>query len=201
VLDYHRNAVIHRYVAPALTAASVRAAGPGAETGLARDTALWLSRLLKLEFMYRVGARFEEIFSQNLAFLERVGAVARDGERLRPGSDPGALEFLSELARPYLEAYRLAAEALLSASDAPRQRAGGLDRRVLVKEALDRGRADFLSGRIVLRESLSRATLENALEWFAVQGLAPPSDGRLRPVEDPAAIREIIDRINRLLAA
>jgi glycerol-3-phosphate O-acyltransferase len=70
-----------------------------------------------------------------------------------------------------------------------------------VKEALDRGRRDFLSGRIVLRESLSRATLENALEWFATQGLTPPSDGRLLPAEDPAAVRDIIDRINRLLSA
>jgi glycerol-3-phosphate O-acyltransferase len=201
VLDYHRNAVVHRYVAPALVAASARAGGPGAEVGLARETALWLSRLLKLEFMYRVGATFDEIFSQNLAFLERVGALAREGDRMRPGADAGALDFLAELARPYLEAYRLAAETLLSASDPARQRPGGLDRRSLVKEALDRGRRDFLSGRIVLRESLSRATLENALEWFATQGLTPPSDGRLLPAEDPAAVRDIIDRINRLLSA
>jgi glycerol-3-phosphate O-acyltransferase len=201
VLDYHRNAVIHRYVAPALVAVAARTSGPGAEIGRARETALWLSRLLKLEFMYRAGASFDEIFAQNLAFLERVGAVAREGERLSPGTDPGRLEFLSELTRPYLEAYRLAAEALLASSDAPRQRAGGIERRTLVREALDRGRRDFLSGRIVLRESLSKATLENALEWFAVQGVAVPSDGRLLPPGDPAMVREIIDRINRLLAA
>ncbi|HSN90991.1 MAG TPA: 1-acyl-sn-glycerol-3-phosphate acyltransferase [Anaeromyxobacteraceae bacterium] len=201
VLDYHRNAVIHRYVAPALVAAAARAGGPDAPEEAARDLALWLSRLLKLEFMYRVGATFDEIFSQNLAFLARVGALSREGGRLRPGGEAHALDFLAELTRPYLEAYRVAAETLLAASEPPRQRPGGLERRALVKEALDRGRRDFLAGRIVLRESLSRATLENAVEWFAVQGLTPPSDGRILPPRDPAAVREIIDRINRLLAA
>jgi glycerol-3-phosphate O-acyltransferase len=201
VLDYHRNAVIHRYVAPAVLAAALRATGPGGEIARARETALWLSRLLKLEFVYRAGASFDEIFAQNLGFLERVGAVAREGERLRPGAEGDRLEFLAELTRPFLEAYRLAAESLLAASDAPRQRPGGIDRRALVKEALEQGRRDFLAGRIVVRESLSKATLENAVSWLADQGLAPPSDGRLLPPADPAAVREIIDRINRLLPA
>jgi glycerol-3-phosphate O-acyltransferase len=205
VLDYHRNAVIHRYVAPALLAAAVRAsaAGSGATTvPAARDGTLWISRLLKLEFMYRVGSTFEEIFDQNLAFLERVGAVARTGEVLTLGREADLLAFLAEFMRAYLEAYRLAAETALAVlgADAPRHEAG-VDRRTLVKEALERGRAAFLSGRIALRESLSKATLENAVEWLVVQGLAAEHGGALR-LADPggAPLRAIVDGITPHIA-
>ncbi len=62
VVDYHRNAVVHRFVAPALVAAAARTAGAEATVEDVRARALWLSRLLKLEFMYRVGSTFDEIF-------------------------------------------------------------------------------------------------------------------------------------------
>jgi len=200
VLDYHRNAVIHRYVAPALLSSAVRAsaAASGATTVAdARDGALWLSRLLKLEFMYRVGSSFDEIFGQHLAFLERVGAIARTGEVITPGPEGDLLSFLGEFMRSYLEAYRLTAETALAVlgSDAARQGAG-FDRRALVKEALERGRAAFLSGRIALRESLSKATIENAVEWLVVQGLATEEGGALRLAEPGGApLRAIVDGI------
>jgi glycerol-3-phosphate O-acyltransferase len=201
VLDYHRNAVIHRYVAPALLSAAIRAGGERTTRGEARETALWLSRLLKLEFMYRVGASFDDIFAQNVEFLARVGAIEVEGDALRPGPEADALGFLADLVRAYLEAYRLAAETLLGARAPGRQRTGGYGRRALVRDALDRGRADFLSGRIALREALSKATLENAAEWLVEQGLVDESERQGARPADEAALREIIDRINRLLAA
>ena len=88
-----------------------------------RERALWLSRLLKLEFMYRVDATFDEIFEENLAFLVRVRALARDGDRLRPGrATRRRSRFLAELMRPYLEAYRLAAATTLARLSEPGRR-------------------------------------------------------------------------------
>jgi glycerol-3-phosphate O-acyltransferase len=197
LLDYHRNAVIHRYVAPGLAAAAVRAGGEAGTLAEARAAALWLSRLFKLEFTYRTGATFDQIFDENLAFLERIGAVARADGGVRPGADRDLLAFLAELMRPFLEAYRLAAETALAVAGGGATRQGkGPDRRALVREALERGRAEFLSGRIALRESISKATLENAYEWLADQRLV--SSGR---VVDEPALREIIDRITRILLA
>jgi glycerol-3-phosphate O-acyltransferase len=46
--------------------------------------------------------------------------------------------------------------------------------------ALERGRADFLSGRIALREALSKATLENAFSWMVSQGILAADDGKIR---------------------
>ncbi len=190
VLDYHRNAVIHRYVAPAIVAAAARAGGGETSVADARARALWLSRLFKLEFMYRVGASSDEIFGENLGFLVRVGALSGDGERLRPGSEPWALDFLAELLRSYLEAYRLAAETALALCSGGR----AVDPNRLVREALDRGRAAFLSGRLALRESLSKATLENAREWFVSQRVMTPEPGGLR-VADAAALGAVVDGI------
>jgi glycerol-3-phosphate O-acyltransferase len=197
VLDYHRNAVIHRYVAPALVATAVRAGGLASPVAHVRDRALWLSRLFKLEFMYRVGSRPEEIFHQNLEFLARIGGVIVEGEAVRLGPEPDVLGFLGEFVRPYLEAYRLAAETALAVLTPDGGRpATSADRRSLVRESLERGRAGFLSGRIALRESLSKATLENAFEWFVSQGVIQEESGKLRLAEaDGAALRAIVDGI------
>jgi glycerol-3-phosphate O-acyltransferase len=181
LLDYHRNAVIHRYVAPALVAAAIRTVGAtGAAEVAVREHAKWLSRLFKLEFLYRVGATFDEIFDENASFLVRVGAAVREGGRLRPGPEADPLLFLGELVRAYCEAYRLTAATALAllGPDAPRH--AGIDRRALVKEALERGRGAFLSGQIVLRESLSKATIENAVEWLVGQRILVEDGGKLR---------------------
>jgi glycerol-3-phosphate O-acyltransferase len=196
VLDYHRNAVIHRYVAPAIACAALRGAG---ETGLAevRDRAAWISRLFKLEFMYEPGVSLAEILEQNLAFLQRLGSVEVLGERIRPGPQREPVEFLAEFLRPYLEAYRLAAETALALMDAaPRH---STDRKTLIKQCLERGRSDFLSGRIAAREALSKATLENSVDWLLSVGRLVERDGRLEGSSDPDALREIIDGITRHL--
>ncbi len=198
VLDYHRNAVIHRYVPPALVAASARAAGADASVDEVRERALWLSRLLKLEFMYRGDVSFDDAFAQNLAFLVRVRALARDGDRIRPGADAATLAFLAELVRPYVEAYRLAAATALSLLAGPLEGAVA-DRRALLADTMEHGLAAFLAGGIALRESISKATLENAIEWLVAQGLVTEGGGRLA-VPDPDALRQIVDGTTPLLA-
>ena len=99
--------------------------------------------------------------------------------------------------RAYLEAYRLTAETVLALLSA---RGGATDRRAAVKEALERGRAAFLSGGIALRESLSKAHVENALEWLAAQGVVAESAGRLSVRDGGAGLRRIVDGIAPLLA-
>ncbi len=194
VLDYHRNAVIHRFVSPALVAAAARSAGPGAATQEVRAAALRLSRLFKLEFMYRVGARFDEIFDENLAFLARLRALSPDGGRVGPGAEDWILPFLSELVRPYVEAYFTTfrtAEALLPEGGDP------VDRRILVKESMERLRAAFLSGELALRESISKATVENAVEWLVEQGLLGEDAGKVSR-SGAEGLREALETLPRL---
>jgi glycerol-3-phosphate O-acyltransferase len=195
VLDYHRNAVIHRYVAPAIVATAVRASGGDAPLLAVRGRALFLSRLLKLEFTYRVGATLDEVFGENLQFLARIGALVREGDVVRAGPEGYALDLLAELVRAYLEAYRLAAETALAALPPAERASAGPERRALVRMALERGRAEFLSGRIALRESLSKATLENAVEWLVSQGVIHEESGKLCVSDGGVALRRIVDGI------
>ncbi len=201
LLDYHRNAVIHRFVAPAIVAEAVRAAGEETTVAAARHEARWLSRLLKLEFTYRPGASSGEVFDEHLAALERLGAVAVDDARLRRAADRETIPFLAAFLRPPLEAYWLVADSSAAAlGGAARQPA---ERRALVRLALDRGRAAYLSGRLAHRESLSRATIENAIEWLVSTGHIAASSGPGDRVELPQSgppLSEIIDGIARHLA-
>jgi glycerol-3-phosphate O-acyltransferase len=190
LLDYHKNAVLHRYVALSLIATAVRAhhrratgsagaAGSGAPRAEIAAQTLWLSRLLKLEFMYRVGARFDEIFAENLAFLVRVGAVEDVSGQLRPGHETAALDLFADMLRPYLESYRIAfgAVAALDRMDP----AAGMDRRAIVKAALEHGRAAHAAGHVLMREAISKATFENAVEWlFQQAALTLGEGGRVR---------------------
>ncbi len=119
---------------------------------------------------------------------------------MRAGAEREMLDFVADLTRPYLEAYGLAARTLLTAS----QSDDPLDRRSLVKAALELGRADFLAGRVLLRESLSKATLENAFEWLSQQGaFAVGPDGKrgLDPGWKASLLTNLNDEIARHLAA
>ncbi|HEY7725604.1 MAG TPA: 1-acyl-sn-glycerol-3-phosphate acyltransferase [Anaeromyxobacteraceae bacterium] len=175
LLDFHRNAVLGRFVATALAASALRAAGRVPVPEL-RERTGFLSRLFKLEFAYRSGARAGEVFSEQLALLERLGAAAVDGGTASVGPEPATLEFLADMLRPHVESYRVAAEVLGAALG------GGeaLERKALVRLSMERGRAAWLAGRILYSEALSRPTLENAFEWFAQQGALEPDAGRVR---------------------
>jgi glycerol-3-phosphate O-acyltransferase len=100
--------------------------------------------------------------------------------------------------RPYLEAYRLAAvTALEILADG---KGGPPDRRALVQQALERGIAAFLAGGIALRESVSKATLENAVEWMVAQRLLAEDRGKLA-LGDADALRRAADGMGKLLSA
>ena len=166
-LDYHKNAVIHRYVPLALVAAALRWLGGDAPREEVRTRALWLSRLFRLEFMYRVDLPDGALFDENVARLTRRGIVRELPARLAAGPSD-ALDFVADLLRPYLEAYRVAAEALLAAEAA--QPGAALDRRALARLFREHGRAAYAVGHISVLEAVSQATLANAAEWLAQSG-------------------------------
>jgi hypothetical protein len=151
--------------------------------------------------MYPVGATFDSVFREKLRMLERHGlAWEADGVlQLAPGrAERETLDFLAELVGPYLEGYRLAAETVRAQAAA----GAGLDRRALAKAGLERGKAQYLAGRILLRESLSKAILENALDTLAGQGaFDADADGR-RVLSEPwrdGRLTQLVDELDQLL--
>jgi len=203
-LDFHRNAVLNRYVALSLVGLAVRAAGPGAGLDDVRARVRRLSRLFKLEFMYPVGATFETVFSEKMRSLARHQLAWEQGGALQLAAgraERETLDFLADLTRPYLEAYRLAAETARASGGLE---GGALDRKALVKAALERGKAQFLAGRILLRESLSKATVENAMEWLANQGAFALDASGKRVVADAwrdGILTQLVDELDQFLGS
>ena len=176
-LDFFRNNVIHHFVAIAIIAAArgARPASDGART-LEADTR-WLSRLFKLEFMYRVGARFETIFAET---RQAMAKLEIDGASPAPSR---AEAFLSQMVVPYADAYRMAALALTTWP--------GGDRRGFVRSALQKAGEEVAAGRIE-PEAASKTTLDNAAAWLTAEGAfespeeADATDGASRLRVSPA---------------
>ncbi len=199
-LDYHRNAILNRYVGLSLVSMAVRARGPGATLAEIRDDVRFLSRLFRLEFMYPVGSTFDAVFRTKLDALAGLGAVIEADGRIGPGPARGRLDFLADMTRPYLEAYRIAAETVRAAGLA----GGSAERKLLVKQGLERGHAEFLSGLVRMRESVSKATLENAMEWLGGQGAFEGTEDGRRVVTETwrdTASTQLVEKIDRFLPA
>ncbi|HYX93112.1 MAG TPA: glycerol-3-phosphate acyltransferase, partial [Myxococcaceae bacterium] len=200
-LSYSKNTAMNWIAPRSLVASAVLAHGARGEMARIREGALFLSRLFKLEFIYRVDATFEAIFAETVDALERHGLLARsDDEVIAAAPDHrarGGLEFLADLLRDFLESYLIVAITLEELA-----RHGPVDRRTLVRTALEVGRAEFLAGRVSAMEAISRFNLENAVAWFLDRGvlierdrklgLGPQSSGAAAPGAVAAELRRYL---------
>ncbi len=124
-LAYYKNTIINLVAPRALVACAVLRGGADASEEAVRTRALFLSRLFKLEFIYRVGAPFEIIFAETVDRLVGARSAGASGRRPRPARRraPGRmLEFLADILRDYLQSYLLAAltlEDLVGGPDGP----------------------------------------------------------------------------------
>jgi len=191
-LAFYKNTLMNVVVARSLVANALLVQGGQAALGEVRRRALFLSRLFKVEFIYRVGMPFEAIFDETVEKLAAMGVVERDGETLKaPAAAPARvrLEVLADLVRDYLESYLLAAMSLQDLAEH-----GPMDKKAFVKATLETGRSEFLAGRIGTAEALSKPTLENAVSYLLDQK-ALVEDGKLLklgPSEDEPAEREAL---------
>jgi len=175
-LAYYKNTILNLVAPRALVACAVlRGRSDGSEQSV-EGQALFLSRLLKLELIYRVGAPFETIFTETVDRMVQGGLLRRVQGALVP-PDAGAratLEFLADVLRDYLQSYLLAGLTLEDLA-----LSGPMDRKAFLRAALETGRMEFLSGRIDAPEAVSRTTLENALAWFVDQQMIVERDRKL----------------------
>jgi len=175
-ISSYKNALMNLVAPRSLVANSVLAM-PTASRDECQKAALNLSRLLKFEFVYRVGASFDVLFSDALGGLRRDGLLEENEGRISAvGPDAlSELEFMADLLRDYLEGYLATALALKDlVAEAP------MDPKSFVKAALETGRAEYLAGRIGTPEALSKPTIENAVLFFLDQQILVEEAKRLR---------------------
>jgi glycerol-3-phosphate O-acyltransferase len=191
-LAFYKNTLMNIVVARSLVANALLAEGGKAPLEDVRRRALFLSRLFKVEFIYRVGSAFETIFEETVEKLVALGVVRKDGESVAVAEDKHAralLEFIADLLRDYLESYLLAAMTVQDLAES-----GPVDKKAFVKAALETGRSEYLAGRIGAAEALSKPTLENAVS-FLLDQKALVEDGKLLklgPASDDPAEREAL---------
>jgi glycerol-3-phosphate O-acyltransferase len=199
-MSFYKNTLMNLVAARSLVANAVLAAGSPAPYGAVKARALFLSRLFKVEFIYRVGTTFDTIFAETVERLVRMGLMLQEGDSLRVAPEPHSrpeLEFLADLLRDYLETYMLAAMTLEDVA-----KGVGTDRKSFVKLALETGRAEYHAGRITAAESLAKVTLENAVEYLLDQKLLVEKDKKLElgsVTTEVESRRQLIDSIREYL--
>jgi glycerol-3-phosphate O-acyltransferase len=191
-LAYYRNNALHLFVADGLVALALQgAARHGRLTvEVLRSRTLRLSRLLKLEFTYRVGETFEAIFDQTLAGLKAAKLILDDAEGVRAASgQAAALALLAGQVTDFVESYLVAARALENLSTPQSDKD-------LVKRIHDLGEKMFYTGEVRRREACVRANFTNAVAYFKERGLIVERDKKfsLAPGADPKKTSsEILD--------
>jgi glycerol-3-phosphate O-acyltransferase len=193
LLDIPKNTIIHLFVdralvsvsllAPAIAAGSDKGAAIGKPTQLARaelkERVLSLSRLFKLEFMFRADAPFDTIFDETLDDMARAGdlSVTAASVAFGPGHEGldgrGWITFYASVVRNFVESYRVAARAVRVLAKAP------LTEAELVQKALRIGEQMFLGAEIERAEAVSQPVLENAFAAFVEQGYLTRTGGKL----------------------
>jgi glycerol-3-phosphate O-acyltransferase len=174
-LAYYRNNCIHLYVAEGLVALALLGASKRGLVNVEdlRQRTLKLSRLLKLEFSYRVGESFEAIFDRTLAGLKEARLIAAATHGVHPA--PGAASRLALLAgqiSDFVESYFVAARGLESLT-AP------TSDKDLVRRIHDLGEKMFFTGEVRRREACVRANYANAIAYFKERGIIVEKDKKL----------------------
>ena len=175
-LAYYRNNAIHLYVADGLVALALLGASKRGLVSVEelRQRTLKLSRLLKLEFTYRVGESFEAIFDRTLAGLQQAKLIAAATHGVHPAA--GAVPRLALLAgqvTDFVESYFVAARGLEQLATAP---ASDKD---LVKRIHELGEKMFFTGEVRRREACVRANYSNAIAYFKERGIVVEKDKKL----------------------
>ena len=176
-LDYQKNSILHFVLAPDILAVALRTfRGQAAPLPELMRRAKNASRLMKYEFIFPPGKSFESTVDQTFALLLRWGLVEKAGDAVLPvARGVRMLSLLAELLRPFLEGVWVAADALQLLIAAP------MPSKEWTRQALDRGLAAYLAGRVLRLEALTKPTLENAIAMYRDRGVIIGSNVSLTP--------------------
>jgi len=168
-LDYYKNNMLHLFVPEALLAAAILAMlerGPVMAASDLADLTKFLSRLLKFEFVYLPGVRFEAQYQQTLDDFVAAGWLVRSGDAGLAVATTvrGPLRLYAKLLQSFIESYGLLARAVRHLRAGPLTEAAFLDRvQVEAQMAFDLGTVECY-------EAISKVNLGNALRIYVEEG-------------------------------
>ncbi|MCC7112046.1 MAG: 1-acyl-sn-glycerol-3-phosphate acyltransferase [Deltaproteobacteria bacterium] len=199
-LEVFKNQVLHPIVPEAIIAAALYACGarPGNAVSRAEvaQVALALSRALKIEFIYRPGTSFPELFDDAVANAAAAGFVSASGDTVVLAADEvarAARRFAHGVIANFLEAYAVCIRAALSLASG-----AALSEKVLVQRLLEALKAAALTGELSCAESASKANAENVVALLVDMGALARGETGLRIDENH---RGRVDEMLALLSA
>ncbi len=193
---YYRNTVIHFFIGGAIAELALLRASE--ESVSDRKEAFWdeameLRDLLKFEFFFPEKDQFREELRQDLAthdaawetcFEEGPDGIAGLLRKMRPLNSHRVL-------RPFLEAYRVFADALQN-----RDPTSAVDEAALLDQCLALGKQYALQRRVKRQESVSKVLFGTALKLAKNRGLLEP--GPEQAAHRAAFAEEIRESIRRV---
>jgi glycerol-3-phosphate O-acyltransferase len=199
---YYRNTVIHYFVTGAIAElALLRAAEPGVADRRAEfwNAALALRDLLKFEFFFPDREHFlaelrEELSLQVPSWEQALAGAADEITGLLPALRPFHAH---RILRPFLEAYRVVADALERSAPTAR-----IEDAAFLRGCLALGRQYALQRRVSRQESISQALFATALKLARHRGLVEPGGEELvaRRREFAEELRQDIRRVDAIEA-
>jgi glycerol-3-phosphate O-acyltransferase len=217
LLDFSKNTILHLLVDRALISVALLSAplaeardllgdgaheiAPGAPLTLLGERVQALSKLFKLEFMFRADAPFQQIFEETVGAMVSSGELSVRGDSVGfgPGRDGldgrGWIAFYASVVRSFLEGYRIAARTARVLTR------GALPEKELTARALRVGEQMFLGGEIERSEAVSRPVFENAFATFLEQGYLAREQGDKIGLAAPFATEESAQAIEAGVAS
>ncbi|MCC7071913.1 MAG: 1-acyl-sn-glycerol-3-phosphate acyltransferase [Deltaproteobacteria bacterium] len=193
-LEVLKNQLLHHIVPETIIAAALAACGARAATPVSRrdvaKVALQLSRALKIEFIFRPGTSFPELFDAAVAAAGAAGILAAQGDQLVLSTADvarAARRFAHGAIASFLEAYPVCMRTALAEPD------GRASEKQLVQRMLDALKAAALTGQLWCAESASKAHAENVVALLVdVGALTRQEQGPLVEVKERAVIEELV---------
>ncbi len=197
-ISFYKHNIVHHFQDEAVFAGALLSfTTMTASDAELTERAAFLSRLLKRELSFRTDVPLAAVVEETGQRLQTHGLLER-----REGAwavAPGArdtLVFLRELLSDVVESYHVTLTALDGFAEEP------FDRKELVKRCLERGRAQYLAGKIFAAEAISRPNFEGAIAWLEDVGLLEASGAKrlvlaasYRPPEARAKLCRDIERV------
>ena len=167
-LDYYKNNIVHLFVRESILAATLlRCWREGDLWGdRLRVETEFLSRLLKLEYIFEQGANFDEQYQKSLRAFEEADLLQanRAARIVLPVPGQRTLRLLANLTLPVVEGYYVVARSLCEMPEA-------MAEPQLLSTIHAFGDRLWREGELTFKEALSSVTFQNAMEWFKGEGL------------------------------
>lgn len=199
-LEVFKNQILHHIVPEAIIAAALAACGARPGKAVSRQevarVALALSRALKIEFIYRPGASFAELFDDAVEHAAAAGILSSRADELVLSTDDvarAARRFAHGVIANFLESYAVCLRTALARRDD-----AAVTEKLLVQGMLEALKAAALTGELLWAESASKANAENVVALLLDVKLLVRAEAELRI---DRSRRAAVDEMLALLAA